>query len=125
VHFLDVLFHIIFESKLGCLSGLMSVCVYLPGQLETSTFEVYRCRKVIFSARRVSAASVVCKQKKNPWLESASELYRPSDRRLSKLVPTFADRGCRVMSVADPLRPYSRFSRPEVSFSDTLTILKE
>jgi hypothetical protein len=29
-----------------------------------------------------------------PWLWSASELYRPSERRLSaKLVPTFADRG--------------------------------
>jgi hypothetical protein len=32
------------------------------------------------------------------WPESASELYRPSDRRLSaKLVPTFADRGCHVV----------------------------
>jgi hypothetical protein len=31
------------------------------------------------------------------------ELYRPSDRRLSaKLVPTFADRRCRVVSVTDP-----------------------
>jgi hypothetical protein len=31
------------------------------------------------------------------------ELYRPSDRRLSaKLVPTFADRGYHVVSVADP-----------------------
>jgi hypothetical protein len=30
--------------------------------------------------------------KKTPWPQSASELYRPSDRRLSaKLVPTFAD----------------------------------
>jgi hypothetical protein len=29
-----------------------------------------------------------------PWLYSAMELYRPSDRRLStKLVPTFADTG--------------------------------
>jgi hypothetical protein len=29
-----------------------------------------------------------------PWPESVSELYRPSDRRMSaKLVPTFADRG--------------------------------
>jgi hypothetical protein len=29
-----------------------------------------------------------------PWLESARELYRPRDRRLSaKFVPTFADRG--------------------------------
>jgi hypothetical protein len=38
-----------------------------------------------------------------PWPEFASELYRPSDRRLSaKLVPTFADRGCRVMN------PYGR-----------------
>jgi hypothetical protein len=32
--------------------------------------------------------------------ESPSELYRPSDQRLSaKLVPTFADRGCHVISV--------------------------
>jgi hypothetical protein len=30
--------------------------------------------------------------KKTPWLKSASELYRPSDRRLlAKLVPTFVD----------------------------------
>jgi hypothetical protein len=37
------------------------------------------------------------------WHESASELYRPSDRRLSaKLVPTFADRDFRVVSAADP-----------------------
>jgi hypothetical protein len=37
------------------------------------------------------------------WLESAIELYRPSDRRLSaKLVPTFADRGCHVVSVTNP-----------------------
>jgi hypothetical protein len=35
--------------------------------------------------------------------KSASELYRPSDRSLSgKLVPTFADRGCNVVSVMDP-----------------------
>jgi hypothetical protein len=38
-----------------------------------------------------------------PWSESASELYRPSDRRSSaKWVPTFADRGCHVISVTDP-----------------------
>jgi hypothetical protein len=35
------------------------------------------------------------KQKQTPWFQSASELYQPSDRRLSaKLVPTLADRGC-------------------------------
>jgi hypothetical protein len=40
---------------------------------------------------------------KTPWPESASELYRPRDRRLSaKLVLTFADRGCHVVSVTDP-----------------------
>jgi hypothetical protein len=40
---------------------------------------------------------------KTPWPESASELYRPSDSRLSaKLVPTFANRGCHVVSVTDP-----------------------
>jgi hypothetical protein len=40
---------------------------------------------------------------KTPWPQFASELYRPSDRRLSaKLVPTFADRGCRVVSATYP-----------------------
>jgi CBS-domain-containing membrane protein len=44
------------------------------------------------------------------WPESASELYRPSDRRLSaKLVPTLADRGCHVVSVADPNGRILRF----------------
>jgi hypothetical protein len=43
------------------------------------------------------------KTKQTPWPESASELYRPSDRRLlAKLVPTFADRGRHVVSVTDP-----------------------
>jgi hypothetical protein len=41
--------------------------------------------------------------KKITWPHSASELYRLSDRLLSaQLVPTFADRGCHVVSVTDP-----------------------
>jgi hypothetical protein len=41
--------------------------------------------------------------KKTPWPESASELYQPSDSRLlAKLMPTFANRRCYVVSVADP-----------------------
>jgi hypothetical protein len=41
--------------------------------------------------------------KKPPRPDSASELYRPNDRRSSaKLVPTFADRGCHVVRVTDP-----------------------
>jgi hypothetical protein len=39
---------------------------------------------------------------KTPCLEYASELYRPSHRRLSaKLVPTFVDGGCHVVSMTD------------------------
>jgi hypothetical protein len=41
--------------------------------------------------------------KQTPWPESASELCLPSDRLLSvKLVRTFADRGCHVVSMTDP-----------------------
>jgi hypothetical protein len=41
--------------------------------------------------------------KQTPWSESTSELYHPSDRRLSaKLVPTFEGRGFHVVSVTDP-----------------------
>jgi hypothetical protein len=41
--------------------------------------------------------------KQTPWSESASELYRPSDRRLSaKWLPAFADKGCHVVSMTDP-----------------------
>jgi hypothetical protein len=40
---------------------------------------------------------------KNPWPESASKLYQSGYHRLStKLVPTFADRGCYVVSVTEP-----------------------
>jgi hypothetical protein len=48
--------------------------------------------------------SVPSKQrKKTPWPESVSEIYRPSDSPLSaKLKPTFADRGCRVVSTTYP-----------------------
>jgi hypothetical protein len=40
---------------------------------------------------------------KTPWAESVSELYQPSNCRLSaKLVLTFADRGCHVVSTMGP-----------------------
>jgi hypothetical protein len=43
------------------------------------------------------------KQKQILWLESEGKLYRPIDSRLSaQLVPTFADKECRVVSVTDP-----------------------
>jgi hypothetical protein len=38
-----------------------------------------------------------------PWSESESELYWPTDRRLSaKWLPTSSDRGCHVVSVTEP-----------------------
>jgi hypothetical protein len=54
------------------------------------------------------------KKKKTPCSESASELYRMSDRRLSaKWLPTFSDRGVPHGQCDGSLRPYSRFSRQE------------
>jgi hypothetical protein len=53
-------------------------------------------------------------EKKTPWPESASELYRQSDRRLSaKWLPTFAERGCHVVSVTDPYGRILGFSRQD------------
>jgi hypothetical protein len=50
--------------------------------------------------------SLQTKKKKQQKTYSASELYRPSNCRLSAvLVPIFADRKCHVVSVTDP---YSR-----------------
>jgi hypothetical protein len=48
------------------------------------------------------------------WPESASRVYWPSDRRLlTKLVPTFADRGVSRSQRNGSSRLYFRFSRPE------------
>jgi hypothetical protein len=55
------------------------------------------------NASILSYSQEVRKRLKTPWPESASELCRPSDRCLSaKIVPTFADRGCHVVSFTDP-----------------------
>jgi hypothetical protein len=52
---------------------------------------------------QMARLSYAAQRKQTPWPQSASELYRPSDRRMSvKLVPTFSDRGCRVISTTDP-----------------------
>jgi hypothetical protein len=56
--------------------------------------------------------------KKTPWSETASELYWQSDRRLSaKWLPTFADRGCHVVSVTDPYGRILGFLDRSCSFS--------
>jgi hypothetical protein len=57
------------------------------------------------------------KKLKTSYPESASELYRQSDRRLlAKLVPTSADRGCHVVKRYGSLRLYSLFSRPDENY---------
>jgi hypothetical protein len=65
-----------------------------------------RDKKIIYllPPEKQDAMYVIYIYKRNltPWSESATELYRPSDRRLSaKWLPTFADRGCHVVSVTD------------------------
>jgi hypothetical protein len=56
--------------------------------------------------------------KLTPWPESASELHRPSDCRMSaNLVPSFADRGCHVVSVTDP------YGRILVSYSESSSFI--
>jgi CBS-domain-containing membrane protein len=53
--------------------------------------------------KQVTLEVTLIKKIETPWSESARELYQPSDRRLSaKSLPTFADKGCHVVSVMDP-----------------------
>jgi hypothetical protein len=55
------------------------------------------------STDRISLDPKLMEKKQTPRPESTSELYRPSDRHLSpKLVTTFADRGCHMVSVMGP-----------------------
>jgi hypothetical protein len=52
-----------------------------------------------------------------------SELYRPSDCRLSaRLVPTFGDRGCPVISATDPYDHILDFQTGAATFSNKLLL---
>jgi hypothetical protein len=57
-----------------------------------------------------------------PWPESASELNRPSDRLSAKLVPTYADRGCHVISMTDPYGRIFGFLDRNESFYETFIL---
>jgi hypothetical protein len=60
------------------------------------TYRSTKCRIGLYLLNRPS------KKTKTPWPESVSDLYRPSDHRMSaKLVRKFADIGCHLVSVAD------------------------
>jgi hypothetical protein len=70
--------------------------------------------KLSSAAKGTTIRTVEPRKKKTPWFESESELYQPSDRRLTaKRLPTRADRRCHVVSVTDPSGRISRFSREE------------
>jgi hypothetical protein len=86
-------------KKINC-----SSCNGFSGQLTmaASIAEVMPTRQTGLKPGLIGLADKDQK-KKTPWPQSASELYRPSDRRLfAKLVPTFADRRCHVVSVTHP-----------------------
>jgi hypothetical protein len=56
--------------------------------LKLPNYTIYHTNHPVRTARGEAVITI-------SWPQSASELYQPSDRRLSaKLVPTSADRGC-------------------------------
>jgi hypothetical protein len=81
-----------------CRNGVLFVVILVSAFLVGATY--YRqCDRHRRTKQRLTLTLVIrhlfpVSSKKTPWPESASELYRPSDHRLSaKLVPTFANRG--------------------------------
>jgi hypothetical protein len=88
----------------------------LSAKLASTFAKVIKCFLFVFNFLDRYETSIQSgkQNKQTTWPESASELYGPSDRCLSaKLVPYFLIEGCRVVSAADSLRSYSRFSRPD------------
>jgi hypothetical protein len=98
---------VVMKTKQGrsrCIIDLVALC--LPQQWHKNSVISF----TLFRIQNVDLLTYLL----NPWPQSASELYRPSDCRSSaKLVPTSADRGCHVVGVTS-LRPYSRISRPNL-----------
>jgi hypothetical protein len=92
----------------GCHVASVTVpCGCNLGFLDRSRYLFFQVAPQLYSRGRVDSVpdplSLSLSLSLSPWPESASELYRPSYRRLSaKLVPTFADRGCHVVRVRDP-----------------------
>jgi hypothetical protein len=88
------------------------------------------CHIIIYRAIELDKLNTCTKTiNQTPWPESASELYRPSDRRLSAIiVPTFTDRGVSRSQCDGFLPPYSRFSRPEplhfLSSSSSIVLMR-
>jgi hypothetical protein len=81
----------------SCVHGEIKAQWNLGGSFDCSV------RRQLSSLSLPVTLPVINVKKTSVDFKSASELYRSSDRRLSaKLVPTFAVRGCRVVSATDP-----------------------
>jgi hypothetical protein len=77
---------------------------YIEGWVgpRTSLKDMEKLRFLTLTGLEVWSLRRPSRRKKTPWSESATELHRPSNHRLSaKWLPTFADRGCHVVSVTD------------------------
>jgi hypothetical protein len=78
----------------------MAAAAVTHAHVSNATKKRGACRLLLMTGGRGFSPDKTTDAPLRSWPESASELYRPSDRRLlAKLVPTFADRGCRVVSV--------------------------
>jgi ribosomal protein S14 len=80
------------------------------GRGHSWTTTMCKKKQYLGGSKTVRARIQTKRNKQTPRPESASELYRPSDRRLSaKLVTTFAYRGVLRGQRDGSPRPYSRF----------------
>jgi hypothetical protein len=102
-------FHFInLESEFCTLVQMLTrklwMCIHMLWSDVTFEKRKLPCTRALFAVWMGALMRIKTKKKKkNPWSESASELYRPSDHRLSaKWLTTFAGRGCHVVSVTDP-----------------------
>jgi hypothetical protein len=101
IHAVFILFSILWKKK----GALWHIAEYVP-LLQMPELSRQKRRTLLgngsvntFMRQRIHILQKNCRTK-TPWSESASELYRPSDRRLSvKLTPTFSDRRCRAVGV--------------------------
>jgi hypothetical protein len=79
--------------------------IYRPNELTDGTWRIKVNEELdnLIEHKNIGNVERTPEERETPWPESASKLYRPSDRCLSaKLVPTFVSRGCNAVSVTEP-----------------------
>jgi hypothetical protein len=96
-------FEVAVQLFVGCYQPTRTICSYLIRSSQClTTYHTCCCCAMIHSNSQNSSWNIRRTKNWTPWPQSASELYRPSERRLSaKLVPTFVDRGCCVVSATN------------------------